>query len=130
MKKSFTATCISAEMVGSLTLLCKHLESLGNGMEWNGASSIKPSNKPENQFLTLQQLDIAFYGDSILETWRGTDMGRDCRRCDGGPDIFLKYFGSRYKAHVFAVGGQSLRVLGFKRIILLSLSSDTFILFS
>lgn len=53
----------------------------------------------------MQQLDIVFYGDSIAETWRGTDMGRNCRRCDGGPDTFQKFFGSRYKANVFAVGG-------------------------
>ena len=53
----------------------------------------------------LQPLDLVFYGDSIAETWRGTDMGRDCWRCKGGPEIFHKYFGSRYKANIFAVGG-------------------------
>ena len=54
----------------------------------------------------VQQLDLVFYGDSIAETWRGTDMGRDCWRCKGGPDIFQKYFGSRYTSKIFAVGGK------------------------
>ena len=55
--------------------------------------------------LHSQPLDVVFYGDSIAETWRGTDMGRECGRCQGGPEIFHKYFGSRYSAKVFAVGG-------------------------
>ena len=45
-----------------------------------------------------------FYGDSITETWRGTDMGRACRRCRGVPAVFGKYFG-KYSTAVLAVGG-------------------------
>jgi hypothetical protein len=47
-----------------------------------------------------------FYGDSITETWRGTDMGRQCGRCQGCSDVFYKYFGSKYAAEVLAVGGE------------------------
>lgn len=54
----------------------------------------------------IQALDIAFYGDSIAETWRGTDMGRECARCAGGREIFERFFQTRYNAHIFAVGGK------------------------
>lgn len=50
-------------------------------------------------------MELLFYGDSITETWRGSDMGRQCSRCAGVPDIFHKYFGSKYKSEVLAVGG-------------------------
>jgi hypothetical protein len=53
----------------------------------------------------LQGVELLFYGDSITETWRGTDMGRQCSRCAGVPDVFAKYFGSKYAAEVLAVGG-------------------------
>ncbi|KAK9836010.1 hypothetical protein WJX81_005902 [Elliptochloris bilobata] len=49
-------------------------------------------------------VDVVFYGDSITETWRGTDMGRGCRRCAGVPAVFQKYFG-KYSTAVLAVGG-------------------------
>ena len=58
-----------------------------------------------------QVVDLVFYGDSIAETWRGTDMGRECRRCRGGPDIFRKFFGFRYTAKIFAVGGKQFAQL-------------------
>lgn len=39
-------------------------------------------------------LDLLFVGDSITETWRGTDLGkRPCIRCNGVEDIFEKEFG-------------------------------------
>ena len=56
----------------------------------------------------LQGFELVFYGDSITETWRGTDMGRPCSRCAGVPDIFHKYFGAKYDTEVLAVGGTQL----------------------
>ena len=53
----------------------------------------------------MQGFELVFYGDSITETWRGTDMGRPCSRCAGVPAIFQKYFGSKYDTEVLAVGG-------------------------
>lgn len=38
-------------------------------------------------------------------------MGQECWRCRGGSTVFYKYFGSRYKAEIFAVGGKSLHPL-------------------
>lgn len=55
--------------------------------------------------ICLQGFELVFYGDSITETWRGTDMGRPCSRCTGVPAIFQKYFGSKYDSEVLAVGG-------------------------
>ena len=52
-----------------------------------------------------QGVDLLFYGDSITETWRGTDMGRPCSRCAGVPDVFRKHFASKYESEVLAVGG-------------------------
>ena len=52
-----------------------------------------------------QGVELLFYGDSITETWRGTDMGRQCSRCAGVPDVFAKHFGTKYAAEVLAVGG-------------------------
>ncbi len=57
--------------------------------------------------LHAQGVDVVFYGDSITETWRGTDMGRGCRRCAGVPAVFQHYFG-KYSTSVLAVGGARL----------------------
>ena len=82
--------------------------------------------------LSLQGVDVVFYGDSITETWRGSDMGAASARTSGAlehataclpgirshgcsclnaatgvPAIFEEYFGSGRgrRAHVLAVGG-------------------------
>jgi hypothetical protein len=56
--------------------------------------------------VVFQAVDIVFYGDSIFETWRGTDMGRLCDRCNGAPEVFHKFFSSRYNSLILAVGGE------------------------
>ena len=35
----------------------------------------------------VQGFGILFYGDSITESWRGTDGGSPCPRCTGTPDV-------------------------------------------
>lgn len=72
-----------------------------------------PQRRESRHFLSLapgclQGFELLFYGDSITETWRGTDMGRPCSRCQGVPEVFDTYFGSKYKAEVLAVGGEHL----------------------
>eukprot|EP00884_Botryococcus_braunii_P002012 jgi/Botrbrau1/11811/Bobra.0224s0013.3 len=59
--------------------------------------------------LKKQVLDLIFLGDSITETWRGTDMGRECTRCEGVPDVFKEYFLRRFpRTEVLAVGGDQV----------------------
>ena len=41
---------------------------------------------------------------SITETWRGSDMGRPCDRCDGAPAVFEEFFGN-VSSNILAVGG-------------------------
>ncbi|KAK9814717.1 hypothetical protein WJX72_010374 [[Myrmecia] bisecta] len=50
-------------------------------------------------------VDIIFYGDSIIEAWRGTEMGHFCPRCRGSDAVFQQYFASKYKALVMAISG-------------------------
>ena len=49
---------------------------------------------------------MVFYGDSITETWRGTDGGHPCSRCAGVPAVFQEYFSSQYSTAVLAVRGE------------------------
>ncbi|GAB4817138.1 hypothetical protein N2152v2_004184 [Parachlorella kessleri] len=50
--------------------------------------------------------ELLFYGDSILEAYRGTSRGEPCNEsCEGVPEIFRDYFGSKYRAGVLAIGG-------------------------
>ena len=59
------------------------------------------------QFL-FQGCELVFYGDSITETWRATDKGRECpqSRCEGMPEVFKHYFG-KFSTSVLAVGGEA-----------------------
>ena len=54
---------------------------------------------------TCQRLDLLFYGDSILETFRGTSRGGPCARCIGGPEVFQQHFSSKYNSTVLAISG-------------------------
>ena len=53
-----------------------------------------------------QGSSLVFYGDSITETWRGSDGGHPCPRCAGVPEVFQQYFGRQYSSAVLAVGGE------------------------
>ena len=58
-----------------------------------------------------------FYGDSITETWRGTDLGRPCKRpgCKEGAAVFRQHFGDRWRAGVLGVAGRTLsKTLGLR----------------
>lgn len=52
--------------------------------------------------------DLLFYGDSILEAWRGTGLGQPEPMFEGVPAVFAKFYG-RHNAYVFAQAGQDLR---------------------
>ena len=47
------------------------------------------------------------YGDSIMETLRGTDHGLPCGRagCPEGPSILRAHFGARWRTAIVATGG-------------------------
>lgn len=78
--------------------------------QWQNMFMIILSSLPSLTTLGIVQgYELLFYGDSITETWRGTDMGRPCSRCQGAPEVFDNYFGSKYKAEVLAVGGEHPR---------------------
>lgn len=47
---------------------------------------------------------LMFFGDSITETWAGTDLCSPCERCQGVPAVFAKHY-AKYNAGVMAVGG-------------------------
>lgn len=38
-------------------------------------------------------LDLLFLGDSLTETWRGTEGGHKCVRCKAVPEVFMKEYG-------------------------------------
>lgn len=58
-----------------------------------------------------QGSELVFYGDSITETWRATDNGRECPqlRCAGVSEAFKHYFGN-FSTSVLAVGGEVLKI--------------------
>ena len=57
--------------------------------------------------MDAQRLDLVFYGDSIIESWRGTSLGTLFARCAGSPDVFEKYFSSKYTTKVLGVACKS-----------------------
>ena len=58
-----------------------------------------------------QGYGLIFYGDSITESWRGTDGGlpaeggKPCERCRGAPEVFDAHFG-KWNATPLAIGGE------------------------
>ncbi len=58
--------------------------------------------------LPWQGFELVMYGDSIMETLRGTDHGLPCGRagCPEGPGILHARFGDRWRTAVVATGGE------------------------
>jgi hypothetical protein len=48
-------------------------------------------------------LDVVFYGDSIVESWRGTELGVAVERAKGVPDMWGRHFGEPYNAKAFGI---------------------------
>ena len=57
--------------------------------------------------LPRQGFELVMYGDSIMETLRGTDHGLPCGRagCPEGPGILRAHFGDQWRTAVVATGG-------------------------
>ena len=55
--------------------------------------------------LFLQALQLDFYGDAVVEAWRGTQHGEPHSRCQDAPDIFDAHFGREFESHAWGVAG-------------------------
>lgn len=56
-------------------------------------------------------LQLDFYGDGVVEAWRGTQHGQPTVRCQEGPAIFQAYLGSEYESHAWGVAGDATQHL-------------------
>ena len=57
--------------------------------------------------LFWQALQLDFYGDGVVEAWRGTQHGEPSVRCQDGPAILEAHFGPEYESHVWGIAGTS-----------------------
>jgi lysophospholipase L1-like esterase len=53
-----------------------------------------------------RNVEVLFYGDSILESLRGTSFGLETERAKGCPEVFSKHFGN-VKTAILAVAGDT-----------------------
>lgn len=52
-----------------------------------------------------QGLQVVWYGDDLVESWRGSSAGGPCPACDGVPSMWGKHFGSLYRAQAYGIAG-------------------------
>ena len=52
-----------------------------------------------------QGLDLVFYGDSITESWRGTEMNNTNFKRPGIADVYRAHF-AKYRSIVLAIAGE------------------------
>ena len=55
--------------------------------------------------LPIQEPQLAFYGDALVETWRGTQHGAECPRCKDAASVFDAHFGHDYNRHSWGIAG-------------------------
>lgn len=53
-----------------------------------------------------QGLQIVFYGDDVVESWRGSSAGKACPACSGVPTIWGQHFGGVYRAQSYGIAGE------------------------
>ncbi|DBB18845.1 TPA: hypothetical protein ACH3X3_000434 [Trebouxia sp. C0006] len=56
-------------------------------------------------------LQLDFYGDAVVEAWRGTQHGEPHARCLDAPDIFNAHFGKEFESHAWGVAGDAAQHL-------------------
>ena len=56
---------------------------------------------------------VVFLGDSITESWRGTNWGQACKRCKGVPDVFQQHFG-QHNAVALGIGCDGTQHLNWR----------------
>ena len=55
-----------------------------------------------------QEVELAFYGDSVVELLRGTVHMEPDPRGHGIPEVFHQHFGQKYRAAAFGISGKQL----------------------
>ena len=73
--------------------------------------------------MVAQGFELVFYGDSITETWRGTDLGKPCKRagCKEAPATFQKHFSDLWRTGVLGVAGKGTnRQCGWAMVALIA----------
>ena len=77
-------------------------------------SAVLPINFPAKPpAVVLQGYGVIFYGDSLMETWRGTDHCGSCdaikgrATCRGASAVFERYF-KRHRPAVMGIGGDQV----------------------
>lgn len=55
----------------------------------------------------LQDLQLVFYGDDWVESWRGTAAGDPCPACDGIRAMWERHFATQWSAAVYGIAGAS-----------------------
>lgn len=58
-----------------------------------------------------QGLQIVFYGDDVVESWRGSSAGKACPACSGVPTVWGQHFGGVYRAQSYGIAGVALHPL-------------------
>ena len=53
----------------------------------------------------LQEVELAFYGDSVVELLRGTVHMEPDPRGHGIPEVFHQHFGQKYRTAAFGISG-------------------------
>lgn len=49
---------------------------------------------------------MVFYGDDMIESWRGSAGGADSAACAGIPEMWKTHFGDRFRAQAYGIAGK------------------------
>ena len=82
----------------SVTMMQPRLASKSNAKSYR-------TGELTNSMYFRQALQLNFYGDGIVEGWRGTQHSQPSVRCQEGPDMFKAHFGSEFDSHAWGVAG-------------------------
>eukprot|EP00884_Botryococcus_braunii_P011881 jgi/Botrbrau1/20694/Bobra.0058s0024.2 len=87
----------------------------GGGLYWSNCHSFF-QNEVQVADTNKAAFDIIFYGDSIIEAWRGTYLGNTWKLFESSPQHWKKAFESKYHAAAFGIAGDGVAHLMFRLI--------------
>lgn len=58
---------------------------------------------------------MIWYGDDLVESWRGTAGGGPCPACEGIPNIWGRHFGSPWLAQAYGIAGPLISCLSLAK---------------